>query len=716
MKRLKSRRTLFFLALLIVMAAIVPVTAAAEVVYTTNTQDADGYLVWTQPAYYPVGIIGQDLTVPDKDNPSVTKPSPMQNPKDVFIDSRDHVYVADTGNSRIVEFDKDGKFLRYITVPESPLNKPEGIFVTKNFDIYIADTGNKRVVHLDQNGKLIKEFKRPESRFIPASFKYDPIKVVVDKRGFLYIATLGGYQGLLQLDPDGNFQSFFGANATQFGFLDSLKRMFYTKEMYANEISKLPGSISSVAVDKDGFIYTTTAGQTVTTNQIKKLNTGGTNMLHRDNEANKDNFGPMRRFDSKYVSGQGTLIPQLIDLCIDSNGNITAIDSSYKYISQFDSSGNLLYFWSGPSSASTTQLGMMKNPVAIDANSLNDLYILDGQDNVIQIFRLSEFGQKVNAANKLTLEGRYEESEKPWQEVLRLNSNYTPAMLGLAKAAYKKEDYETALHYFRLGGSHQGFSDAFWQIRLQWFQKHFSTLATVFVVLVLLYLFWDKLTKNMKWRVRWRNRQRSNKAFIVQFKHVFYILKHPIDGFSAIRFENKGGYITALAILALAYVAQVISTLYTSFSFNKTVISRVSLIMILLQFVLIWFAWVISNYLVSSIYRGEGRFRDVFIGSAYALLPMILVGVPLALISNFMTTSEQAIFDFLTKAMQVWVGLLFFWKIQSLQNYSVGETVVNILMSLFTFIMLAVLVLITLGLSTELKDFIIEVYQEVRLR
>jgi type IV secretory pathway TrbL component len=59
---------------------------------------------------------------------------------------------------------------------------------------------------------------------------------------------------------------------------------------------------------------------------------------------------------------------------------------------------------------------------------------------------------------------------------------------------------------------------------------------------------------------------------------------------------------------------------------------------------------------------------------------------------------------------------LFFWKIQSLQNYSVGETVVNILMSLFTFIMLAVLVLITLGLSTELKDFIIEVYQEVRLR
>lgn len=719
--KIKTRGWLLIvLLLLFVTATVVPLSAYAEVVYWTNTKDSDGHLIWTQPAYYPVAVIGQDLVAKDKDGN--VKPSPMQNPKDVFIDDRDHIYVADTGNSRIVEFDSNGQWVRYITVPEAnkPLNKPEGVFVTKEGDIYIADTGNKRVVHLDKDGNFIREYNRPPSKFIPESFKFDPIKLVVDKRGFLYIATLGGYQGLLQLDPEGNFQSFYGANATVLSPLDALKRLIYPKQMYANEISKLPGSISSVAVDNDGFIYTTTAGQDIKKNQIKKLNIRGLDMLEAKDEYTSRSaagvFGEVRPFDSKYVSGQGVLTPQLIDLCIDSNGNITAIDSTYKYINQYDANGNLLFFWAGPSSSNTTQLGLMKNPVAIDANSINDLYVLDGQENIIQVFRLSEFGMKVNEANKLTLQGRYEESEKPWQEVLSLNANFTPAMLGLGKAAYKRGDYERAMELFKLGGNHKGYSEAFWQVRLIWFQKNFSLIASIIVILGIAYAIVEKYTRNMQWRVRWRNRQRSNNKFIVQFKHAFYILKHPIDGFSAIRYESKGSYWAAIIILIGAYLSLLISNLFTSFTFNMVNIHRFNAVMLLAQFLLVWLGWVVSNYLVSSIYRGEGRFKDVFIGSAYALIPLIIVGIPLAVVSNVMTDSEQAIFEFLKNAMYIWTGLLFFWKIQSLQNYSVGETVINILLSLFAFFTLAILILVTLGLSSDLKDFIYEVYQEVRLR
>jgi DNA-binding beta-propeller fold protein YncE len=716
----KSRYLLLFLSMLLAVGMVMPLAASAEVIYYTNTKDSDGYLIYTQPAYYPINIIGEDLVTPDAKDPKIMKPSPMQNPKDIFIDNRDYVYVADTGNSRIVEFDNKGNWIRYLTVPESPLNKPEGIFVTKDLDIYVADTGNKRVVHLDKNGKLIKEFKKPESRFIPEGFKYDPIKLVVDKRGFLYIATLGGYQGLLELDPDGNFQGFYGANKTQFSALDAIKRVLYTKEMYANEISKLPGSISSVAVDKDGFIYTTTAGQDIKKNQIKKLDIKGLDMFTTKDEytsgARAGIFGETRPFDQRYVAGSGVTNPQLIDLAVDYNGNITAIDSSYKYISQYDNNGNLLFFWAGPSSANTTQLGLMKNPIAIDANSLNDLYVLDGQENVVQIFRLSEFGEMVNKANQLTLAGRYEESEQPWLDVLRLNSNFTPAMLGLGKAAYKKEQYENAMYYFEKGGNHNGYSDAFWQIRLRWFQQHFSLLASTVLILGFLYFVFNKITRNMAWRARIRNRKRSTKTLIVQLKHMFYILKHPIDGFSAIRYEDKGSYWSAFIILAGAFISVCISQLFTSFTFNQIVLHRLNLVITFGQFVLVWIGWVVSNYLVSSIYRGEGRFRDVFIGSAYALAPVILVGVPLAIISNVMTNSELAIYDLLNQGLVVWTGLLFFWKIQSMQNYSVSETVINILMSLFAFLIMLILAMITVGLSNDLLDFIIEIYQEVRLR
>lgn len=711
MKSRKSWRILSLLVLMVAAAVGMPLSAFAEVPYWTNSKEKQGRLIWTQPAYTPEGIFGKDLTIPNKDKPGETNPSPLQNPKDLFIDKRDHIYVADTGNNRIVEFDPNGQFVRYITTEGGgkPFNKPEGVFVTDNLDIYVADTGNKRIVRLDKDGNFIRHYEKPDSRYIPEAFKYDPTRLVVDKRGFLYIAVLGGYQGLLQLDPDGNFQSFYGANKTIFSALDAMKRLLYTKTMYANEISKLPGAISSVAVDKDGFMYTTTSGQGIRNEQIKKLSIKGLNMLEGKV------FGEVRRMDVRFATG-GQVTPQLIDLTIDQNGNITAIDSSYKYINQYDANGNLLFFWAGPSSANTTQLGLMKNPVAIDSNSRNDLFLLDGQEGVIQLFRLSEFGAKVNEANKLTLQGRYEESEVYWREVLRLNENFSPAILGLAKAAYKQGNYHEALELFKRGDDHKGYSDTFWQIRLVWFQKNFPLIASAVVIGSILYAILNKVTYKAKWRVAWRNRERSKNTFMVQLRHMFYLLKHPIDGFSALRYEQKGGYLSAFILLAGAYAAIVIMRLYTSFSFNMVDIRRVNIIMILLQFVVVWLGWVVSNYLVSSIYRGEGRFKDVFVGSAYALIPLILVGIPLAIISNGMTTSEQAIYDFLENVMYIWTAAMIFWKVQSLQNYSVGETIVNLFLTIVAFLTLAILALVVLGLSSDLKDFIYEVYQEVRMR
>src|SRR5690606_2339812 len=97
------------------------------------------------------------------------------NPKDVFVDSRDHIYIADTGNNRIVHFDDQYEFVRYIELAEKPFRSPEGVFVDEKGHIYVADTGNQRVVHLDADGQLLQEFGRPDSRFIPDDFKFDPI-------------------------------------------------------------------------------------------------------------------------------------------------------------------------------------------------------------------------------------------------------------------------------------------------------------------------------------------------------------------------------------------------------------------------------------------------------------------------------------------------------------------------------------------------------------
>lgn len=687
----------------------------AEVMYPTFTLDSYGNVIFTQPAYTPMGMLGNDLVVPDPEQPGSVMPSPLQGPRDVFIDQKDHIYIADTGNHRIVHYDADFQFVRYIAPEGSPLNAPEGVFVNDAGDIYIADTGNKRVVHLNAEGELIREIPRPESRFIPEEFKYDPIKLAADSRGYLYVVTLGGYRGLLQLDPEGNFQSFYGANKTEFSFLDALKRALYTREMYENEISKLPGSISNVTIGPDGFVYTATSGD-ISHSQVKKLNFEGKNILKGSAEASGSGnlrFGEYLR--TRFTEAGNPLLPQIVDVAVDSFGNIAVIDRRYNFVNQYDPYGNLLFFWGGRSSPSSTQLGLIKNPVSIDMNSRNEMFILDDQENVLQVFKLSEFGSLVYRANELTNKGFYAESEPYWQQVLEWNAQYTPAMLGLAKAAYQKGDYAAAKELFRRAGDQTGYSDSFWQLRLQWFQERFSFFATAFVFLSALYLIGGRFVRR---RLLLRRHVESSRSrpVVEQIRHAFYMLKHPIDGFTALRYENKGSYIGAAILLIGAYASLLIQRMYTSFTFNKIEENSINAFSVLIEFVVVWFAWVICNYLISSIYRGEGRFKDVLIGSAYALLPFVLTAIPLTIFSNALTLSEGPIYQYLYNGLLIWVGAMFFWKVQSLQNYSVGETIVNILLSLFAMLVLGVLGFIVVGLTNELRQFIYEVYQEVILR
>jgi len=710
------RRYASVLAAMFIFTLLFPSAARGEVMYNTYTKDGFDKIVYgMQPAYTPWRIIGADLVEVDPNDPEKFIPSPMSNPQDVFIDKHDHIYIADSGNNRIIHFDEEGSFIRYIKSEEDPFNNPHSVFVADNGNLYVADTGNKRIVVLNAEGQIINTFGAPQSRFIPSDLKFDPIKIVVDQRGYMYIVTLGGYYGAIQLDPEGKFSKFYGMNKAPFSAIDAFKKAVYTREMYANELSKLPPAITSIAIDSNGFIYTQTSGMDVTKEQVKKLNFEGKNIFAANNAlgAVNNSYG---EYTNRDVRAMNNAFPNLTDLAVDLEGNFVVIDKTFNYVSQYDANGDLLFFWGGQSANGITQLGLIKSPTSVEINSNQDLFILDGQENVLQQFYLSEFGSVVYQANSLTLAGKYLESEHYWQEVLKLNAFYSPALSGLAKAAYQKGDYSRSAALYKQAGNEIGYSESFWQIRLQWMQKNFSTLATLFVVIGIIFFISKKIVQKVIGKRERSMTKRKTRPFVEQLKHGIYILKHPIDGFSAIRFENKGSLLSATVILFLAFIAVVISKLFTSFSFNKIIVNQVNIYMILIQFCIAVGAWVICNYLISSILRGEGRFRDVFIGCAYALIPLIIVGIPLALVSNVLTLSEEPIYYYIKYGMYAWVGLMFFWKVQTLHNYSVGETATNIALSLCAIAILAVLSLIVIGLSNEIIVFIKELYLEVMLR
>jgi DNA-binding beta-propeller fold protein YncE len=104
------------------------------------------------------------------------------------------VYVSDTWNHRVQKFAEDGEPVKIWgqygqPVPEIPESRgyfwgPRGIAVDRQGHIFVADTGNKRIVVFDEDGNYITEFG--SAGFDPGQFD-EPVGVAVAGDGTVYV-------------------------------------------------------------------------------------------------------------------------------------------------------------------------------------------------------------------------------------------------------------------------------------------------------------------------------------------------------------------------------------------------------------------------------------------------------------------------------------------------------------------------------------------------
>ncbi len=388
---------------------------------------------------------------------------PLNTPQDFFMDDNGHLYVADTGNNRILILDADLNLLETIETvqmngEELPLTDIEGLYVTEEGVIYASQTSSNRILII-RDGSVESTIEKPVSNLISDDFIFSPTKVGVDMYGRAFVLSQGCYSGLLQFDTDGSFMGFFGANkveATADVIFNYMWKSILSDKQRAAMTSILPIEYSNVDCSKDGFVYTSTVGTQLPKSQIKKLNPQGNNIYF--GVGNEEiNFGDE---EFQYTRGAANY-PSFIDVKVNENDFVFGIDLTSGRIFERDQEGELVAVFGGMGN----QLGTFTTPVAVEVYG-HRVYVLDRLKNNITIFEPTEYGSLVEEAICLYNEGLYPQSGELWGKVLDRNANSKLAYNGLGKVYAQEEEYTDALQYLRHSGDRYSYSRSFAKNRL----------------------------------------------------------------------------------------------------------------------------------------------------------------------------------------------------------------------------------------------------------
>lgn len=194
------------------------------------------------------------------------------------LDKDDNVWVTDNANHTVTKFSHDGKIIFSLGVKDVPgndarhFNKPTDVAFAPNGDFFVSDGyGNSRVVKFDHDGKFLFAWGKKGKG--PGEFNL-PHAVRLDSKGLVYVADRENDR-IQVFDQNGKFQRQFGGFAP-FGLFITPDDTVFVADGRANRILKMTkdgniitswGNLGSelgnfnmphgIAVDSDGAAYVT---------------------------------------------------------------------------------------------------------------------------------------------------------------------------------------------------------------------------------------------------------------------------------------------------------------------------------------------------------------------------------------------------------------------------------------------------------------------------
>ena len=724
--------------ILLTLAAIMligTVVSSAYEPYQTYTYSIDGIPLESPHAYTPsVETYGSEEMGLDKILKGVT---------DVVADAEGNLYLADSGNNRIVilnktDFKATGIIETYVDEygRTQTFNSPEGIYVTGDNMadedakgiLYVCDTNNKRVVVFDlkeETPKYLYTIDKPDPDGVFLSNEeYSPTAIAVDKYGRIFIVSRDCYQGIIVLSSLGDFTGFIGSQKVTYDLFEQIWKKFQTTEQKKSAKNNLPAPFNNIAVDEDGFVYATVNfGNTRPQEQknqfaalkskspayspVKKLNSMGKEIMKRNGF-----FDPGGEVNIL----KATEVSEIIDIAMGDEGTWTILDKRRMRTYTYDQNGNLLFAFgsTGAQIGNGNDFVAMTYQVIYNEDKQDNVYNLVMVDNTAQgycltLYHPTEYCDTIMAALENENNYNYSEMIAYWDDVLTSNSNFDLAYIGKGKAYYSQGKYEEAMEMLATAYETKYYSEAFEQVRKEiigkWMLPIVIGIIAIFVVAAKFLGWAKKKNKALALKV-------GRKSYGEELLYAFHLVFHPFDGFWDLKHEQRGSVRAGTTILGITILSFFYQAIGRGYIFNprdnySTVFIQV--ISVLVPVLL----WVVANWCLTTLFDGEGSFKDIYIATCYSLAPLPLFVIVSTIFTNIATVGEASMVNLIVTVGYVWVGILLFFGMVVTHDYSIGKNVITTLGTIVAMAVIMFIVILFSSLLMKMITFVIAIFTEI---
>lgn len=206
------------------------------------------------------------------------------------------------------------------------------------------------------------------------------------------------------------------------------------------------------------------------------------------------------------------------------------------------------------------------------------------------------------------------------------------------------------------------------------------------------------------------------KQTVKELKYALYLARHPFKGFWEIKHEHEGSLKTAIILIIMAIVTQILSELFTGYLFGGLKNANYNMLRTVIAFFSIFFGWCISNWCLTCLSDGKGTFKDICIAMAYALVPYIIIQLILIILSNCFVLREQVFYDMLNSLSYVWTAFLVIVGLIVTHHFTLTRTIVVAIFTIVGMMAMACLLLLFFNLIQQVLGFVTIVIDEIILR